>query len=331
MPKVSYHLGDLHAILKKEKPSSVCLVTTRKVAKKLPWALRQIDIPRGRTIFVPDGEQAKEWHILGKLLEDISRLEIDRSGLIIILGGGTVGDLTGFAASIYLRGIRCIQIPTTLVAQVDSAHGGKTGINFRGFKNQVGTIHEPVAVIVDSRFIASLPPAQIVNGLGEIIKCGLIRDTSILAILKKEHRSSLPRSKRLSSLITKTIDVKSYYTRDDIQDTGRRSMLNFDHTAGHAIELKYKLNHGHAVILGMLQELAFTESLGLTVPEVRQDLLMLLQRLDIPHEKRHEISLYAVRHDKKVSGTNIMLPVVQKEGRSKLVTMDLSVLKGLFK
>ena len=175
MSKVLYQIEDLKNILKKEKPSNVHLVTSKKIAEKLKWVFQTIGISRANIIYIPDGESAKTWNSLKDLLTKFSEKGLDRSSIVVALGGGTVGDLVGFACSIYLRGIRYIQIPTTLLAQVDSAHGGKTGIDFLSNKNQIGRIYEPIAIIVDSRMLKSLAEKQIVDGLGEIIKCGTPR------------------------------------------------------------------------------------------------------------------------------------------------------------
>ena len=156
MPKILYSLSSLSKILKEEKPSKVCIVTSRVLAKKLKWAIGEINLCGGKIIFVPDDETTKEWAEVESLLKRFIKLNLDRNSIVLALGGGTVGDMVGFATAICLRGIRYIQIPTTLVAQVDSAHGGKTGINFLKYKNQIGSFHEPLVTVVDTRFLKSL-------------------------------------------------------------------------------------------------------------------------------------------------------------------------------
>lgn len=323
MSHVSYHLGDLRGILAKEKPSSVCLVTSAQIASRMPAVLKKLRISPQKIILVPDGETAKTWETLKKVLAGFSRLCLGRSAIVIAFGGGSIGDLTGLAASIYMRGIRYIQIPTTLVAQVDSAYGGKTGINFQGSKNQIGSFHEPVAVISDPQLLRSLSIEQIVDGLGEIIKCGLIMDQSILFLLKRERIETLGKSKNLLKIIRKAVSIKQNYSTRDFKDRSLRYMLNFGHTAGHAIELAYSLSHGYAVIIGMLEELTWTESLGITSPSVRANLLDLLGNLGIKIQKRYVPDFQAILHDKKVQADAIVLPVVIKEGYSKLVTIPM--------
>jgi 3-dehydroquinate synthase len=327
MPTIVYSLNSLNAILKKAKPSKVCIVTSDVLEEKLGWAIREIEHPDIEMILVPDGEDAKQWRELETLLQQFSELHLDRTSIVIAFGGGTVGDLVGFAAGIYLRGIPYIQVPTTLLAQVDSAHGGKTGINFLKYKNQIGMFNRPIATVIDVRFIRYLSQEQIADGLGEIIKAGFIKDKSILAILQKETLATLSESPRLMQLIKKSIKVKIDYTEKDFKDATVRQLLNAGHTIGHAIELKYKISHGRAVILGLIQELAFTESLGMTSPSVRDALLALLRHLDIDVDETMTADWPAITHDKKVSGKSIYFPVISKEGASKMILLDLDVLK----
>lgn len=331
MPKILYSLKSIHKILKENNPSKVCLVTSDRLFKKLDWAIKEIDIPKTNIILLPDGEKSKEWKELELLLKKFSKLNLDRNSVVIALGGGSIGDITGFASSIYLRGIKYIQIPTTLLAQVDSAHGGKTGINFLNYKNQIGTFHLPISTIIDTRFIASLSKEQIIDGLGEIIKAGFIKDTSILNLLKKENINSLAKSKNLKEIVLKSIWVKDFFVSKDFKDSGDRQLLNVGHTIGHAVELKYKISHGKAVIIGMLQELLFTESLRLTSHSVRKNMLNLLKNLGINLDTDIKADWNIVLHDKKILGEKIMLPIIEKVGKSKLVTLNLETLKKSLK
>ena len=214
----------------------------QKLFKELNWAIKEIGVKKTNIIFIPDGEKAKEWNELERLLKKFSEFNLDRKSLVVALGGGTVGDMVGFASSIYLRGIRYIQVPTTLVAQVDSAHGGKTGINFLKYKNQIGTFYLPLTVIIDSHFIQTLENEQIVDGLGEIIKYGFIKDISILSLLKKHNLKTLVKSD-LEKIIKNLLKLKEYYISKDFKDGNIRQILNVGHTIGHAIELKYKISH----------------------------------------------------------------------------------------
>jgi len=324
--RILHSLPALNTLLKEEKASSVCIVTSSALKNKLGWALKEINSPFTIAL-LPDGEEAKEWKEIEKLLKKFVHYKLDRNSIVIALGGGTIGDTVGFAASIYLRGIRYIQVPTTLVAQVDSAHGGKTGINFSNYKNQIGSFHVPIATIIETRFIHSLSREQVIDGLGEIIKSGLIKDASILRLLQNETVLSLIKSPRLPHIITKTISVKNYYVSKDFKDSKERQLLNVGHTFGHAIELKYKISHGKAVLIGMLQELAFTESLGLSDASVRVKLSELLMRLGISIDTNMKANWKTILHDKKIKGNKIEFPTIEQEGKSTLITLDLETLK----
>jgi len=331
MTKILYSLESVHKIIKENKFSKICIVTSQKLAKKLEWAIEEIGVPKSNIVLLPDGEKAKEWKELEKLLEKFSNLNLDRDSLVVALGGGSVGDITGFATSIYLRGIKFIQIPTTLLAQVDSAHGGKTGINFLGYKNQIGTFQLPLAIIIDKRFLTSLSKEQIIDGLGEIIKAGLIKDCSILTLLKKHNLSNLAQSSDFLKIIKKSITVKNYFTEKDFKDNKTRQILNVGHTIGHAIELKYKISHGKAVIVGMVQEFKLTESLKLTQASVEKTLENILAHLGIKLDVKMKADWKTIIHDKKISGSTIDFPTVEVEGKGKLVKLDLKTLKRAFK
>lgn len=200
------------------------------------------------TLRVPPGEASKSLSQLGLLLEQLADHRIDRKGALLALGGGVVGDLAGFAASIFLRGIALFQLPTTLLSMVDSSVGGKTGINLPQGKNLVGTFYQPWAVFVDLRTLTTLPERELRAGLAEVIKYGMIADPSLLSTL---DRTSLD----WPSVVRRSVEIKAAVVAEDERETtGRRAILNFGHTAGHALEaaLGYgTLVHGEAVGLGM--------------------------------------------------------------------------------
>jgi 3-dehydroquinate synthase len=324
MSKIFFSLKKVHKIIQDSKPSKVCLVTSVKLAEELSWAIKKLNIEKSQIILLPDGEKAKDWKEIERLLLRFISMGLDRKSLIIAFGGGTIGDSVGFATAIYLRGINYIQIPTTLLAQVDSAHGGKTGINFQNYKNQIGSFHLPIAVIIDTRFINSLPKEQIISGLGEIIKAGFIKDVSILSLLKKHTVSDFVTSSDLEKVVKKSIAVKEYFVSKDFEDSNLRSVLNVGHTFGHAIELKYKISHGMAVIMGMLQEFAFTESQKLTASSVRENLENLLCNLGIKVDTILKADFKIITHDKKIIGNNILFPVVESEGKVKLISLPVN-------
>ena len=327
MNKILHSVKDVRKLLREYKPTGICVVTSESLRKRLNWAVKEIGAKRSDIAIIPDGEKAKEWEELAKLLKKFSELKLDRSSIVIALGGGAVGDVVGFAASIYLRGIKHIQIPTTLLAQVDSAYGGKNGINFAGFKNQIGTTHLPLAIVTDLRFIRALPEELLISGLGEVIKSGLIKDTAILKLLEKETLKSLPKSRNLGEIVERAIRVKDYHVKGDLDDRGVRQLLNLGHTVGHALELKYGISHGRAVIIGTLQEMQIAVSLGLTSSKSLEYLCNLLQRLNISVKMDLKPDWEMILHDKKIRGDSIVFPIVDKIGDAKLTLLKLNKLK----
>jgi len=329
MPKVCYGIKSLKNIIKQQKPSAVCFVTTKFVFKKNKHVLKNVWDDKFKVCFIPDGEKAKDWSEIEKLLKKWKKFNLDRKSLIIALGGGTVGDSVGFTSSIYMRGVPYIQVPTTLLSQVDSAHGGKTGINFMNYKNLVGSVYPALVTIIESEFLQTLLSEQIIDGLGEIIKAGFINDSKIITLLKKENVFTILKSTKLQEIIRRTIDVKNLYVSKDLMDVGIRQMLNFGHTVGHAVELKYKISHGKAVIIGMLHELFIMEKLGLNSPDVRKELVSLLDSLRIKIDREYRPDWKSLLSDKKIQGEVIILPVIEKVGKSNLLNVNLDDLKKL--
>ncbi|MDD4933001.1 MAG: 3-dehydroquinate synthase [Methylacidiphilaceae bacterium] len=199
-------------------------------------------------LWVPPGEGSKSLSQLGLLLEKLAESRVDRKGALLALGGGVVGDLAGFAASIFLRGIALFQLPTTLLAMVDSSVGGKTGINLPQGKNLVGTFYQPWGIFADLQTLSTLPEREIRAGLAEVIKYGMIADPTLLSTLET---STLD----WQAIVRRSVEIKAAVVAEDERETsGRRAVLNFGHTAGHALEaaLGYRtLVHGEAVALGM--------------------------------------------------------------------------------
>jgi 3-dehydroquinate synthase len=325
--KVYYSLELIKAVIKDLKPTKIVLVSSGYLISKCGWAfikLAKLSPDKIQIIRVPDGEKAKEWPFLEKLLGKFIKAGLDRKSLVIALGGGSVTDLAGFASSVYQRGIRYINVPTTLLAQVDASIGGKTAINFFGYKNQIGTFHNPAAIIIDSRFLKTLKRKQIIDGLAEIIKAGLIKDRRILEIIKKSNKK-IGWNAVSGELILRAIRVKQYFVNKDPEDKNIRQILNFGHTIAHALELKYGLSHGEAVLIGMMEELKIAEKLGETKSEVRIYLKGILDGLDLDLKLLKPDWKY-VLHDKKIIGDEISLPVIKKIGEAKLIKIKLKKL-----
>jgi 3-dehydroquinate synthase len=224
------------------------------------------------TVLLPSGEETKSLDHFGRLAEDILAFGIERGTMLIALGGGVVGDLTGFAAATLLRGIDFVQIPTTLLAQVDSSVGGKTGINTRNGKNLIGAFYQPRLVLADTDTLASLPRRELLAGYAEIIKYGLIRDAEFFSWLEAEgHLVCDLAPEALRRAVITSCAMKAEIVADDEREEGDRALLNFGHTFGHALETETgfssRLLHGEAVALGMALAFNFALRLGLVAAD----------------------------------------------------------------
>ncbi|MCI5043816.1 MAG: 3-dehydroquinate synthase [Aquisalinus sp.] len=219
-------------------------------------------------ITLPAGEQTKSFSQLEQLCDNLVELKVERNDLIVALGGGVIGDITGFAASILRRGCRFVQIPTTLLAQVDSSVGGKTAINVRGGKNLIGAFHQPVLVLADTDVLASLPPRELRAGYAEVVKYGLLGDATFFEWLEENGPALLSGDPVLMShAVQRSITAKSRIVEADEKETGQRALLNLGHTFGHAFEAEMgysqKLLHGEAVALGMVMAFDYSVTKGL--------------------------------------------------------------------
>src|SRR5215471_3092115 len=223
-------------------------------------------------VLVPPGEETKDIHHFGRLAEDILAIGIERGTMLVALGGGVVGDLTGFAAATLLRGMDFVQIPTTLLAQVDSSVGGKTGINTSTGKNLIGAFYQPRLVLADTSVLGSLPRRELLAGYAEIVKYGLIRDAEFFAWLEAEgHQVCALAPEALRRAVLTSCTMKAEIVAGDEREEGDRALLNFGHTFGHALETETgfgsRLLHGEAVALGMVLATDFAAKLGLVAAE----------------------------------------------------------------
>lgn len=222
-------------------------------------------------IFIPEGEASKSWDIAGKLFGDLIDFGMDRSSMILAFGGGVVGDLAGFLASTYLRGINLIQIPTTFLGQVDSGIGGKTAVNHPRGKNLIGTFYQPKMVFIDSSLLETLPMRELKAGIGEVVKYGVIADIELFNLLEKNAESILQKeSKLLIEIIASCCAVKARLVELDERDNkGFRIKLNYGHTVGHALEVITQLDmrHGEAIAIGMIIASEISNHLGIMQEE----------------------------------------------------------------
>ncbi|MBW0145510.1 3-dehydroquinate synthase [Sphingomicrobium clamense] len=278
--------------------------------------------------FVPRGEDAKSWQHLQALIGDLAAANHPRSRPIVALGGGSVGDLTGFAASIYRRGCPVIHIPTTLLAQVDSAVGGKTAIDAEGEKNLVGSFHLPAMVLADPAFLATLDRRQMRAGLAEVIKYGAIADPDFFAWVGAHGEAILSAdANACTRAATHCIAAKQAIVESDLYDLGgKRALLNFGHTFGHAIESVAglgKVLHGEAVAIGMMLATRLSERLGIAEPGSIELMADMLGRTGLPSRlsdaglggRGEELLPYMLR-DKKNRDARVMLILLKRIGEA---------------
>jgi 3-dehydroquinate synthase len=285
---------------------------------------------RPTLITVPAGEKSKTLERASAICDRMIAAGLDRESFVIGLGGGMVGDISGFVAAIYHRGIPHIQIPTTLLAMVDSSIGGKTGVNTRDGKNLIGVFHQPSLVIGDVDVLKTLPSRQINQGFAEIIKHAIIADGKMFRTLQSWKAGAAP---AVQQLIKRNVQIKSKIVAKDERDqTGHRALLNFGHTVGHAIERAgnyRRFLHGEAVSLGIVAACTISMKRAGLRPDQRDAIIDLLRRFDLPTElprsfPRKKI-LDAVKFDKKFKGRKVRFVVTSKIGMAYVadnVTLD---------
>ena len=287
------------------------------------------------------GDKSKNMKQLSELLDKILKLNIDRNTVIIAFGGGVIGDISGFAASILLRGIKFIQIPTTLLAQVDSSVGGKTGVNADIGKNLIGSFYQPTAVIIDTLTLKSLNIKELRAGLSEVIKYGLIADKEFFEWIEDNYQQILNQNiSALNIIISKSCSIKAQIVKEDEKENGKRALLNLGHTFAHAIEAiaNYDNNivHGEAVAIGMC--LAFSLSCKLNLCSEKDVIRVktLLQKVGLPTSIKDlpniginaDIMLEKFKYDKKNTNNNLTFILNKSIGKSFIKNnLDVTILK----
>jgi 3-dehydroquinate synthase len=279
-----------------------------------------------RLIRIPSGEKSKSLAQVEKICDEMIATALDRSSFVVGLGGGVIGDISGFVAAIFQRGIPHIQIPTTLLAMVDSSIGGKTGVNLDAGKNLIGAIHHPALIIADVDALESLPREELRQGYAEIIKHAIIRDAEMFRTLQKKKVDDWV------ALIRRNIAIKARIVSADVREiSGERALLNFGHTVGHAIEraTDFKIPHGDCIGIGMVAACAISmKRAGLSSQE-RDDVVSLLKEFELPTQlpptiDRERVAA-GVAHDKKFLGGKIRFVVTQRIGEAHVsndVTME---------
>jgi len=304
----------------------ICLIVSNEIVAPLYAAQVQALMPGREThlLQLPDGESCKTMATVQTVIDELVKIGATRDATVIALGGGVVGDIGGFAAACYMRGINLIQIPTTLLAQVDSSVGGKTGVNHPGGKNLIGAFYQPRLVLIDTATLTTLPDRELSAGLAEVIKHGAIADEEFFSWLEQRMAALLQRDPgALAIAITASCEIKSRIVAQDEREAGKRALLNFGHTFGHAIENSVGYGeclHGEAVAMGMLMAARLS---GIDADALhRLEKLLLAAGLPVEPPQVGSAALQkAMRLDKKASAGSLRFVLLKALGEA-FVTSD---------
>jgi 3-dehydroquinate synthase len=316
-------LGEIVASVR--KPSIAAVVSNPTVGHLYAAACRaSLDAAgiRNDLITVAAGERSKTLVTVRRVYEALLDLKVDRSGAVVALGGGVIGDLAGFAAATYMRGIDFYQVPTTLLAQVDASVGGKTGVDLPRGKNLIGAFHQPRAVIIDTSTLGTLPARELRSGLAEVVKHGIIYDQEFFRYLDERSLDLLAKSDdALAEAIRRSVEIKRDVVQADERESGLRAILNYGHTVGHAIEVATgygRYRHGEAVAIGMVTEALLAEREGLAEEPIAEQIARALAAMRLPVRMDLSVStdalIRAVELDKKARGGEIRLALPTRIG-----------------
>lgn len=283
---------------------------------------------------IKPGEESKRLSVIEKLSAELLKRGIDRTGFILAIGGGVVCDIAGFLASVYLRGIRCGYISTSMLSQVDASIGGKTGVNLGSVKNVIGTFRQPEFVICDTTMLRSLPEEEYMSGLAELIKTGLIGEKNIIEILENNYAGIMKRDRELlTDLVSRSVKFKASVVAKDEKEGGLRRILNFGHTFGHAIELTQSVRHGFAVAAGMELAAGFSLKRGYITRKIFEKTIGLLRQYNFNGE--FTTSARKVRelmvHDKKKTGDRINFVFLRGIGRAEVRSVPVDELAEFYR
>ncbi|MGI6031709.1 MAG: 3-dehydroquinate synthase [Eubacteriales bacterium] len=300
------------------QPQRVCVVTDSHVAplylERVEVGFRQAGAQVGHHI-LPAGEEHKQLSSVEAIYQTLHQQGLTRSDLVVALGGGVVGDITGFAAGTYLRGVKLIQVPTTLLAQVDSSVGGKCGVDLPQGKNLVGMFNQPHQVYIDTEVLDTLPEGIFADGMAEVIKYGCIWDASLLELTKGGQAR-----RHMEELVTRCVDCKRQVVEQDENDTGLRMILNFGHTVGHGVEKVAQftqVTHGQGVAIGMVAAMKLGETAGITPSGLHRQLADWLEEYGLPTQLPYSVEqvFEAMLSDKKKQGDAIRFVFAEKPGQ----------------
>lgn len=309
----------------------VCIVTDDNVAslhgKRIETYLDEEGL-RHKTFVFPNGEKSKSPEVLFELLEFLAENRFSRKDVLVALGGGVTGDLTGLAAAMYMRGMHLVQMPTTLLAMVDSSVGGKTAVNLKSGKNLAGVFNQPELVLCDLRMLLTLSADIFADGMAEVIKYGVIADKELFRVIRDGEIAE-----NLEKIIARCVSIKRDIVNEDEFDNGKRQLLNFGHTLAHSIEKlsNFEIPHGKAVAMGMLliSEIAWKN--GFSSERCQDEIIDALLENNLPVSCPFEISelYYAAENDKKSSSGRISIIIPEKIGECKIMNIALAEFKEL--
>jgi 3-dehydroquinate synthase len=325
---VPYYFGEqLGSLHRYADPASTILIVDDRVNHFHGDKLKQ-----WRKIIVQGNETSKGIGVLESVIGELISLESDRKTMLIGIGGGVVTDLTGFVASIYMRGVPYAFIPSTLLAQVDASIGGKNGINFGAYKNMLGVIRQPEFILFSEEVLGSLPDEQWCSGFAEIIKSACICDEALFDFLETNRDKALSHDRDvIAEVVERSADIKSLIVQEDEFENGPRRLLNFGHTVGHAVEKLEGIAHGQAVAKGMTVASAFSTGLSGLEEADRQRVVDLISDYGLPTRINSDPEAIAryFRMDKKREGRAIHFVLLEKIGRAVIKPLSLELLSGL--
>ncbi len=319
---VGRHLGHHLPAMLGPAVERVAVICPERLEAFVEELLDELGEVEGIMLAIPDGEEAKQAEVAVACWDVLGELGFTRSDAVLTVGGGATTDLGGFVAATWLRGVRVVHVPTTLLAMVDAAVGGKTGINTGAGKNLVGAFHEPAGVLCDLSLLETLPRDELVAGLGEVVKCGFIADPEILRLVEETDPAELvPSSPVLRELVERAIQVKIDVVVADLKETGGadghpgREVLNYGHTLAHAVERveDYGIRHGEAVAIGCVYVAELAQRAGRLAPEVVQRHRSVFERVGLPvsYSSASFDDLHAVmKVDKKARGSQLRFVVL---------------------
>jgi len=312
------------------KPTSAAVVTNPTVGKYYAEpamaSLSQAGV-RAVLVIVPAGERSKTLSTVRRVYDALLEMKMDRAGAVVALGGGVIGDMAGFAAATYMRGVDLYQVPTTLLAQVDASVGGKTGVDLPRGKNLIGAFHQPKAVLIDTLTLDTLPARELRSGLAEIAKHGIIYDREFYGFLDdRAHELLSRRDEPILKAICRSVEIKRDIVQMDERESGIRAILNYGHTIGHAIETLSgygKYRHGEALAIGMVTEAIIAERLGVAEAGIARTVTRTLRKFRLPVAMDPALSaqdiLRSIELDKKTLGGRIRLALPTRIGECKII------------